>query len=131
MTMAHSLEARVPFLDPAVVEVAMQIPAALKLRRDASGRLVEKWILRRAFEDLLPQEVVWRTKSQFDEGSGTVERLASLAASAPPEPAPELASLRDREEAWYFARLRSELDSWQTVARNTRVWSEGRIPVPA
>lgn len=131
MTMAHSLEARVPFLDPAVVDLAMQIPGALKLRRDSSGRLMEKWILRRAFEDLLPSRVVWRTKSQFDEGSGTVERLTRLAASATLTSQQGDPVTRDREEAWYFARLRSELGDWRSVAANTRIWSEGRIPVPA
>lgn len=129
MTMAHSLEARVPFLDPEVVEVAMQIPAGLKLRRDRNGVLVEKWILRRAFEDLLPDEIIWRTKSQFDEGSGTVDRLVDLAASVvggEVHEAPE-ARLRDVEEAWYFRQLRSTLSDWRTVRDNTSVWAEGRL----
>lgn len=129
MTMAHSLEARVPFLDPEVVEVAMQIPAELKLRRDRNGVLVEKWILRRAFQDLLPAEIVRRTKSQFDEGSGTVDRLVDLAASAVGSEVEEApgARLRDVEEAWYFQQLRSSLSDWRTVRDNTSVWTEGRL----
>jgi asparagine synthase (glutamine-hydrolysing) len=133
MTMAHSLEARVPFLDPDVVEVAMQIPAELKLRRSPDGRLVEKWILRHAFADLLPDEIVWRTKSQFDEGSGTLERLPALAQAAmdgsvPDEPE---ARLRDVEEAWYFEQARTGLPDWHTVRANTSVWEEDRLPVAA
>ncbi|MFP3915065.1 MAG: asparagine synthase (glutamine-hydrolyzing) [Actinomycetota bacterium] len=129
MTMAHSLEARVPFLDPEVVEVAMDIPPGLKLRRDRHGNLVEKWILRRAFSDLLPEEIVWRTKSQFDEGSGAVDRLVDLADSAlgggiPREPE---ARLRDVEEAWYFHQLRNSLGDWRTVRANTSVWAENRL----
>jgi asparagine synthase (glutamine-hydrolysing) len=75
MTMAHSIEGRVPFLDSGVIEVAQSIPATLKL----CGRPpVEKWILRRACDDLLPFEILWRRKAQFDEGSGTTGVLAKV-----------------------------------------------------
>lgn len=129
MTMAHSLEARVPFLDPEVVEVAMSIPAELKLRRDGSGRPVEKWILRKAFEDLLPPEIVWRTKSQFDEGSGTVDRLPGLAAEAVGGPGPDApgARVRDVEEAWYFSQVKMSLGDWRAVQDNTSAWEQGRL----
>ena len=66
MTMAHGLEARVPFLDLDVLETAAGVPVDLKLPEGGP----EKWVLRQAFADLLPDEVTWRTKSQFDEGSG-------------------------------------------------------------
>ncbi len=39
---------------------------------------MEKWLLRVAFEDLLPKEIVWRDKEQFDEGSGTVKVLTDI-----------------------------------------------------
>ncbi len=128
MTMAHSLEARVPFLDPAVVEVAMQIPGSLKLRQDR-GVIVDKWILREAFADLLPPEISARPKAQFDEGSGTAARLPMLAAAAMgdrPEPAAG-ARVRDIEEAWYFDQMRAEVDDWRPLQRNTSVWTEGRL----
>jgi asparagine synthase (glutamine-hydrolysing) len=78
MTMAHSIEGRVPFLDLEVIELAQTIPSDLKLHRDAEGTLIEKWILRKVAEDLLPAEIVWRDKEQFDEGSGTVDLLTSV-----------------------------------------------------
>jgi asparagine synthase (glutamine-hydrolysing) len=128
MTMAHSLEARVPFLDPEVVEVAMEIPAELKLRRGPDGRPVEKWILRHAFEDLLPPEIVWRTKSQFDEGSGTVDRLRSMAESTSVGMVDEPdADIRDIEENWYFTQLKSSIGDWRMVRANTSVWEQGRL----
>lgn len=133
MTMAHSLEARVPFLDPTVVEVAMSIPAELKLRRDRNGTLIEKWILRHAFADLLPSEIVWRTKSQFDEGSGAAERLPRLAAAEvanlDSKPADEFAELdlRDIEERWYFERLRTSLADWRLIEANTSRWDRNRL----
>lgn len=75
MTMAHSIEGRVPFLDVAMIQLAARIPALLKLRGQPP---VEKWILRLAFEDLLPEQIVWRSKTQFDEGSGTADFLTKM-----------------------------------------------------
>lgn len=55
--MAHSLELRVPFMDRRMVELAARIPGEMLLRRG-----VEKYILRRAFAPLLPDEITWRKK---------------------------------------------------------------------
>ncbi|MEU4569234.1 asparagine synthase-related protein [Micromonospora sp. NPDC023956] len=65
----HRVEARVPFLDLAVVELAMRLPLHLKLR---DGR--EKWILREAFADLLPAYVRNRPKHPMSYSSGLHER---------------------------------------------------------
>lgn len=78
MTMAHSIEGRVPFLDLDVISLAARIPPQLKLR---GSPLVEKWILRVAFETMLPESIAWRVKSQFDEGSGTSDYLAKTVTS--------------------------------------------------
>jgi asparagine synthase (glutamine-hydrolysing) len=60
MTMAHSLEARVPFLDREVAALALALPASLKVRGWAKKRL-----LRRAVEPLLPREIVRGRKKGF------------------------------------------------------------------
>jgi asparagine synthase (glutamine-hydrolysing) len=60
MSMAHSLEVRVPFLDRALGDVAARISADLKLR-DGVG----KWVLKHALRDLLPDEVLFRPKMGF------------------------------------------------------------------
>lgn len=60
ITMAHSLEARVPYLDHTVVEFAASIPQHLKLKG-----LTEKYILRKAVQDLLPAEIIQRKKAPF------------------------------------------------------------------
>ncbi|MCA9071830.1 MAG: asparagine synthase (glutamine-hydrolyzing), partial [Planctomycetaceae bacterium] len=77
ITMAHGLEARVPFLDRDMIRLGMRIAPELKL---PPGRKLgdEKWILRKAFEDLLPREIVWRDKQQFDEGSGLSDLLQQI-----------------------------------------------------
>jgi asparagine synthase (glutamine-hydrolysing) len=59
-SMAHSLEARVPFLDPAVTNLAFALPTRLKVRG-----LEKKVLLRRAVEPLLPREVVHGRKRGF------------------------------------------------------------------
>ncbi|MBD0329901.1 MAG: asparagine synthase (glutamine-hydrolyzing) [Thermoleophilia bacterium] len=60
VSMAHSLEVRVPFLDDELVELAARIPARLK-HADRSG----KRLLRRAMAPLLPRELVAKPKQGF------------------------------------------------------------------
>ncbi len=60
MSMACSLESRVPFLDHLFVEFAARVPDRLKLR-DGAG----KYILKKAIEDLLPREIIYRKKMGF------------------------------------------------------------------
>lgn len=65
---AWGVEGRVPFLDKEFMDVAMRLNPKDKL----SGTVgkIEKWILRKAFEDYLPEEVAWRQKEQFSDGVG-------------------------------------------------------------
>ncbi len=77
MTMAVGIEGRVPFLDTEVIELGLSIPRNLKIKKD-SGSITQKWILRKAFEDYLPNDVVWRTKSQFAHGSGVSDLLSRM-----------------------------------------------------
>jgi asparagine synthase (glutamine-hydrolysing) len=72
VTMAHGLEARVPFLDRQVIAFAFGLPMAWKL--SAPGEL-EKRLLRRAFDGWLPQEILWRVKAEFGDGSGAKDVL--------------------------------------------------------
>ncbi|MEZ4622897.1 MAG: asparagine synthase-related protein [Caldilineaceae bacterium] len=58
LTMAHGLEGRVPFLDTTLIAFAQTIDPRLKLKSDRQGRRIEKWILRKACEDLLPASIV-------------------------------------------------------------------------
>jgi asparagine synthase (glutamine-hydrolysing) len=64
---AWGVEGRVPFLDKEFMDVAMRINPDDKLIRN--GR-IEKWVIRKAFEDYLPKEVAWRQKEQFSDGVG-------------------------------------------------------------
>jgi asparagine synthase (glutamine-hydrolysing) len=74
MTMAHGLEGRVPFLDVDFLAWAMALDPAEKIHR--AGR-PEKWLLRRAFEHLLPADIAWRVKQEFAQGCGSEQVLAA------------------------------------------------------
>ncbi len=80
ITMANSIEGRVPFLDIKLVNEASSISPELKLYfKKSSGDFIEKWILRKIAEAYLPHDFVWRRKEKFSIGSGTAEILESYA----------------------------------------------------
>jgi asparagine synthase (glutamine-hydrolysing) len=68
-SMGQGVEVRVPFLDPALVELAMRVPAGLKIR---AGQ--EKWIVREAFADVLPDYIRRRPKNGLSYSTGLHDR---------------------------------------------------------
>ncbi|MDR3245314.1 MAG: asparagine synthase B [Prevotellaceae bacterium] len=81
---AWGVEGRVPFLDKEFLDVAMRLNPDDKLS-GLKGRM-EKWILRKAFEDMLPESVAWRQKEQFSDGVGynwidTLKKIATAQVS--------------------------------------------------
>ena len=64
---AWGIEGRVPFLDKEFMDVAMRINPQDKM---INGERMEKWVVRKAFEDMLPEIVAWRQKEQFSDGVG-------------------------------------------------------------
>ncbi|MDR3458980.1 MAG: asparagine synthase (glutamine-hydrolyzing) [Verrucomicrobiae bacterium] len=60
LSMAHSLEARVPYLDRTVVEYAQQLDASFKVRHGS-----RKWLHRRVCEKFLPRQILKRKKRGF------------------------------------------------------------------
>ena len=99
MGMLFSLELRVPFLDVDMVDLSMKIPHELKIR-EHNGAKIEKWILRKAFENTayLPEEILWRYKVQCTQGAG----CESTASKGSPPPEPPAAR---KEDALSFGRL--------------------------
>ncbi len=65
MTMAHSLEARVPLLDHPLVELALSMPSDLKLR-DRDGKRTGKYALKKVMEKYLPHGIIYRRKQGFN-----------------------------------------------------------------
>jgi asparagine synthase (glutamine-hydrolysing) len=116
VSMAHSLESRVPFLDNELVEVARRIPSRLK-HSDGGG----KRILRRAMHGLLPDEIIDKPKQGFsppDESwyrGPTMELIRSL-----------LLDRRTTERGYFQPQaLHRVLDEHEAGRRNHRllIWS--------
>jgi asparagine synthase (glutamine-hydrolysing) len=112
VTMAHGLEARVPFLDQQVIAWSLQLPPEAKL---AAPGVPEKRLLREAFDGWLPHGLLWREKAEFGDGSGARDVLAR-AVEAPVSDAEFTAerhavrpALRTKEELAYFRVWREHL----------------------
>jgi len=105
MSMAHSIEARVPFLDPSVIAVASSL--SMELLRPGDGQM-EKWLLRKAFEGYLPPAIVWRRKQKFSEGAGSMDILRATAEESisdeafAEEVSQAPAMIRSKEELLYY-----------------------------
>ena len=69
---AWGVEGRVPFLHKEFIDVAMSLNPRDKMciALPSGKRRIEKWILRAAFEDILPPDICWRQKEQFSDGVG-------------------------------------------------------------
>ena len=114
MGMFFSLELRVPFLDVAMVDLSMKIPPELKIRKH-NGVKIEKWILRKAFEDTnyLPDDILWRYKVQYAQGAGCESLGEKIANKEISEDEFEKikaenpkATINSREAAYYFKIFR-------------------------
>jgi asparagine synthase (glutamine-hydrolysing) len=107
VTMAHGLEARVPFLDLDMIALGVTLPAEWKLVGPGQP---EKRLLREAFEGWLPEDILWREKAQFGDGSGARDALGSNGhgSSDPHEviESGEEGDPRTEEEARYAALYR-------------------------
>lgn len=112
VTMAHGLEARVPFLDREVIGFGVRLPAKWKVA--APGEM-EKRLLREAFAGWLPEDLLWRQKSQFGDGSGAADVLTDALASEitdaelDGEVGGEL-GIRTKEELAYYRMWRGNLE---------------------
>ena len=73
-TMAWGLEVRPPFLHTPFLDYALSIDPGERMPRIQGSSMIEKWILRKAFDcpedPFLPPEILWRQKEQFSDGVG-------------------------------------------------------------
>ncbi|OOF11281.1 asparagine synthase B [Salinivibrio proteolyticus] len=111
---AWGVEARVPFLDKAFLEVAMQIKPDDKMC--GNGKM-EKHIIRECFGDLLPDSVAWRQKEQFSDGVGYgwIDTLKAIAEEKVTDQQLETAAFRfpyntpTTKEAYMYREIFAEL----------------------
>lgn len=131
-TMAHGLEARVPFLDKAFLQTAMEISAEHKLPSAHSG--IEKYILRKAFDTpddpFLPDEVLWRQKEQFSDGVGYswIDSLIEYASSKVADVEMETAHIQfpvntpQTKEAFFYRSIFQEFYPQECAAKSVKRW---------
>jgi len=130
MGMYFSLELRVPFLDEAMVDLSMKIPPELKIR-EHNGAKIEKWILRKAFEDTnyLPEEILWRYKVQYTQGAGCESLGETLAHKEMSQEEFERikaenpkAIINSREAAYYFKIFR-QFHPQNSILGSIGIWT--------
>lgn len=70
--MSWGVEGRVPFLDKDFIDTVMRLNSTdkMSIQLPDGKQRIEKWIIRKAFEDMLPKEICWRQKEQFSDGVG-------------------------------------------------------------
>ena len=68
-----------PFLDRKFIDFSLKIKPELKIKKQ-KGRLWGKWILRKSFEDILPEKIIWQSKRPLEYGSG-MSRLRDIISS--------------------------------------------------
>ena len=131
-TMAHGLEARVPFLDKAFLDVAMLVKPEEKQPKTYDGK--EKYILRKAFDTpdnpYLPAEVLWRQKEQFSDGVGyswidqLIEYCASKVTDEQLDSAKELFPYNTptTKEAYFYRTIFHKYYPQQSAAETVRKW---------
>jgi asparagine synthase (glutamine-hydrolysing) len=131
-TMAHGLEARVPFLDKAFLDMSMLIEAKEKQPSTYDG--VEKYILRKAFDTpetpYLPQEILWRQKEQFSDGVGynwidqLIEYCESKVTDAQLEAAAERFPYNTpmTKEAYFYRDIFHKHFPQKSAAQTVRKW---------
>jgi asparagine synthase (glutamine-hydrolysing) len=131
-TMAHGLEARVPFLDKAFLDVAMLIKPEEKQPKTYEGK--EKYILRKAFDTpdnpYLPEEVLWRQKEQFSDGVGYnwIDQLIEYCSSQVTDE--QLAGATTEfsynspttKEAYFYRSIFNKYYPQQSAAETVRKW---------
>ena len=111
---AWGIEARVPFLGKEFLDYAMSFDPADKMCADGKA---EKYVLRKAFEGLIPDEILWRQKEQFSDGVG-YNWVDSLKAIADEKVSDEMLTNAERKfpiqppttkEGYYYRKMFAEM----------------------
>lgn len=110
---AFGLMVLTPFLDNQVLDYALSLPVEYKVRRN--GRVVGKWILRKAVENTLPPHILNREKAKFWEGTGITQLIERYARDIISDQElseerilPDGSILRSKEELLYFRIFREQ-----------------------
>jgi asparagine synthase (glutamine-hydrolysing) len=106
MNLCNSIRVVTPLISGELLKYAMRIPAEYKQRPEGNQK-IEKWIFRKAYEDVLPNEIVWRLKQEFSQGSGSADVLPKyfdgmITDQELKEAQDSYPMVRSKEELYYF-----------------------------
>lgn len=114
---AVGVDVKIPFLDPDFKSFAMALGSQYKIREDR-GMKWAKWIMRKTFEDVLPEEIAWRTKAPIEVGSGTTTLPSFFDLRIPDSEfedkrkkylEEDKVAIRDKEQLFYYEVYRSTI----------------------
>lgn len=104
----HGIRVVAPFISGDLLNLGLSLAPELKMRKTGTG-VIEKWILRKTFENDLPEDVVWRIKKEFSQGSGPAdlfpEHFESLITDTELEEEQEHNPVIVTKEELYYYRL--------------------------
>ncbi len=110
-----SIEARAPLFDHRLAEFSFKIPSELKIFRKNNVGIAKKWILRKAFENEMPEKFIWRKKQKFSDGAGSQfilrDQLNKIISDTEFNDEKQITpdfSVRSKEELYYWRIFKSK-----------------------
>ncbi len=106
MNQCNGIRVVAPLISGRLLDYTLTVPAELK-QKPEEDRKVEKWIFRKAYEGVLPEQITWRLKQEFSQGSGSADQLPGqfdrmIRDDELTEAQQQFSFIRSKEELYYF-----------------------------
>jgi len=106
MNQCNSVRVVAPLISGELLDYSLTIPPQYK-QKPINGKKIEKWIFRKAYENILPEAIVWRSKEEFSQGSGSAYVLPAyfecqISDAEFEEARKKYPIVRSKEELYYF-----------------------------
>jgi asparagine synthase (glutamine-hydrolysing) len=132
--MGNGITYRTPFIDSEVVAFASHVPVDWKIHDTGNGQFIEKWLLREAFKDMLPEAIYKRSKLRFAGGTGTdgvTDEVASRHVSDDEFTKDACLTeggyrLQSPKELWYYREFKNAFPGLQFETLVGR-WDPGKV----
>ena len=120
MNLCHSVRVVAPLISGELLDYSLTIPPEYKQKPEGDTK-IEKWIFRKAYEGLLPDDIVWRSKQEFSQGSGSADVLPDyfeeqITDRDLTEAQAEHPLIRSKEELYYFRLFTDNFGAGKAVA---------------
>ena len=138
LSTALGMKANLPYLEHNFKDFAMKLDSKHKIRIE-NGNIQGKWILRKAFEKMLPQEITWRVKTPIEYGSGTTtlpdffnKKISDIEFENKKRKylAEDKVTIRDKEHLFYYEAYRSLIGVPHPVRGDGKICPQCNSNVP-